>query len=91
MLHVNVQAEAEPSARPPTLDHFLEAARNIPTELGVELDTQLPNEKPPEGAHGKVVYGRLGLGQRVAVKIQHEMGDGHLARRDANVLQLLQN
>ena len=93
MLHVNVPAEAEPSARlpPPTLEDFLEAARNIPTELGVELDTQLPNEKPPEGAHGKVVYGRLGLGQRVAVKIQHEMGDGHLARRDANVLQLLQN
>ena len=92
MLHVNVQAEAEPSAwlSPPTLKNFLEAASNIPTELGVELDTPLPNEDepPPGGQFGKVFYGRLGLGRRVAVKIQQ---DGATAKRDADVLQLLQN
>ena len=50
MLRVDVQGEAEPSARPtsPTLDDFKAAASNIPTELGVELDTPLPN-KPPGG------------------------------------------
>ena len=68
-----------------------EAARNIPDELGVQLDTPLPNN-PPGGAYGKVFYGSLvsgpQSGRRVAVKIQRA---GPMSQHEANVLQLLHN
>ena len=68
-----------------------EAALNIPDELGVQLDTPLPNN-PPGGAYGKVFYGSLvsgpRSGQRVAVKIQRA---GPMSQHEANVLQLLHN
>ena len=70
---------------PPTAAEFQNAALNIPEELGVELDQPLPNN-PPGGAYGRVFYGSLRSGRRVAVKIQCA---GSMAEREASVLRLL--
>jgi len=68
-------------------EEFREAALNIPEELGVQLDTPFPKE-PPGGGYGKVFYGSLRSGRRVAVKIQLA---GETAKHEANVLRLLHN